>query len=363
MRRHLASLGLLLLLPSAAWANGKAFATQVPPDIPYQRALILHRDGVQTLVLQGRIETGGEDAEDLGWVVPVPGVPEVASLDAAAAEALFHNLKRRTAQRVLRPRQRVRMAVGNVVLVAAPGLGVALLVLAGRSAYGLWPRWPGPARRSAWRICFGLGLIWIGFLVDMSSLSGRVRREVEVVFHRTFDLHEVSVLRAETVDGILGWMDEHGFAAGPEDRAAFADYVDRGWVFVATRLRGPDSARQRSPDGLAAPLVLRFPAEAPVYPLALTGTGGHDSEVVVFLMSGTVFDAPGQIRLRFLDGVESGLLDPLRRAEPEGFFGEADLEFRYLHRFWDRFTAAQMADDIRFVPEPRLRPFKVGDDL
>ncbi|MFO1522595.1 MAG: hypothetical protein U1G05_11255 [Kiritimatiellia bacterium] len=82
---------LLLLSAGSARADGKMYWREaVPPTIPYQRAMIFFRDGVETLVLQSKHELPGPGkAAPIGWVVPVPAVPELASIPADVAHEAF----------------------------------------------------------------------------------------------------------------------------------------------------------------------------------------------------------------------------------------------------------------------------------
>ena len=82
---------LLLLSAGSARADGKMYWREtVPPAIPYQRAVIFFRDGVETLLLQSKYELPGSgNPAPIGWVVPVPAVPELASLPADVAHEAF----------------------------------------------------------------------------------------------------------------------------------------------------------------------------------------------------------------------------------------------------------------------------------
>jgi hypothetical protein len=55
----------------------------------------------------------------------------------------------------------------------------------------------------------------------------------------TTDAYEVTVLNASTMDALLAWLDEQGFAHSADDDAAFAHYVGEGAWFVAIEVQPP----------------------------------------------------------------------------------------------------------------------------
>ena len=78
---------IVFILPAAALADGKFYSQEkVPPGLPYQRAFIAHDGARELLILQSKFE--GE-AEDFGWVVPLPAVPELASMNAWQGARFF----------------------------------------------------------------------------------------------------------------------------------------------------------------------------------------------------------------------------------------------------------------------------------
>src|SRR4030043_1442775 len=88
---------ILWVIPKIAFGDGKFFHERIPVGIPYQRAVLLLEDGTETLILQSKYKTTEiDDANSIGWVVPVPAVPELASMDADYAKMLFFSLSRRS---------------------------------------------------------------------------------------------------------------------------------------------------------------------------------------------------------------------------------------------------------------------------
>jgi hypothetical protein len=98
MKKAMLFLALLALLAGSmpVLADGKFYwAEPVPPEVPYQRALLLLDGEQETLILQSKYRVASSAAADsFGWVVPLPPLPELASMDADAAQRLFFYLAR-----------------------------------------------------------------------------------------------------------------------------------------------------------------------------------------------------------------------------------------------------------------------------
>ena len=120
--RRLAAIGAVFMLVATGtlYADGKMYwSERIPPTIPYQRALIGFRDGTETLVLHSNYALPQAASDHpLGWVVPVPAVPEVATMPAWAASHLFGRLDGFTRPHVTR--------IGPICL-ASVGIGQILL--------------------------------------------------------------------------------------------------------------------------------------------------------------------------------------------------------------------------------------------
>ena len=80
-RRTTAALSLALVLVSStlARADGKFYSREpVPPNIPYQRALLMYDDGTETLILQSKFKgtlTPAQMASDLELVPAADNEP------------------------------------------------------------------------------------------------------------------------------------------------------------------------------------------------------------------------------------------------------------------------------------------------
>ncbi len=173
-------------------------------------------------------------------------------------------------------------------------------------------------------------------------------------------IYDVRVVRADDAGDLISWLNENDFQFDEQDTEAFDSYISRGWCFVVAIINpSEDHAEwEVAAEGLAAPLILRFPVPNPVYPIALTGTAGYDTEVLIYLASTARMCAGGRLTLRYADAsrfVFSGLLS---RAEPENFFDSDDLDFPYLSKFGDTLTPEQMSEDIIFTPAEDQTPYQ-----
>jgi hypothetical protein len=86
-------LAALLMGSVPVLADGMFYWTEsIPPEIPYQRALLLFNDGYETLIVQSKYRMSSSATSEFGWVVPVPAVPDLASIEPSLAEELFWEL-------------------------------------------------------------------------------------------------------------------------------------------------------------------------------------------------------------------------------------------------------------------------------
>lgn len=305
-----ATLGVLLA-GSAAFADGMVTGSGflarkggrvpdevvVPSVIPDQRALISHRDGRETLVIETAFEGRGTD---FAWIVPTPSVPRIEEV----SPDLF---------------PRLTEATGPVLVSRVPDLGLAgLAIVAGLVVARHGGRRGARAARTIAAGAAALALLTPAGLAPRSGEAGVVTLGTPPAFDvrlpATPEEAPVSVRQREVVGAydtvtlgardpraLVEWLATNGYAVPAGMESVAADYVRDGWVFNAMRLR-------RDGDRTGAvrihPLAFAFDTAAPVYPMRLTGVGAHPVRVEMFVAGSDRADADGFAveRCALLDG-------------------------------------------------------------
>jgi len=343
-------LAAVAALGERAQADGKFYYGEtVPPDIPYQRALIIFHEGSETLVLQSKYELPqSADTNSLGWVVPVPAVPEIASVDAEAATSFFFSASLRTSPNVTV----ISDYVGCIAVCFLLGsIGFLLLCLVEYpflSKIGL--------SKAAWkrRLSNGLIVALVAFVLSMGAVPhlGSVRG-VEVIKAEKAGIYDVKVIRGENAEAILSWLKENGFAFGDSDVHVFEDYVNRKWCFVVAKVQ-PDPETQEHrivSEGMVAPLILKFETDKAIYPLALTSIVGVSTEVLLYTLSQSKLSCGKRLTLRHAGSSKPANLIArlLETADPKtkALFENVP-ESMTLCKFKKKLSPDQMKKDLEF---------------
>ena len=86
----------VLMLGAAAAGDGKYWpepAYPATPKIPLQRAIIVHKDGIETLIVESAFES---ESPNVGWVLPLPAEPtKLAVADPGMCRSLSMCLRPR----------------------------------------------------------------------------------------------------------------------------------------------------------------------------------------------------------------------------------------------------------------------------
>jgi hypothetical protein len=185
---------------------------------------------------------------------------------------------------------------------------------------------------------------------------------VEVVDAQQLGPLGVVTLRGDDAGVVTTWLRDHGFPVPRGLEPIAQEYLDRGWLLVAVRLRGRAGGEVRR----LQPLVLRFPSDEVVYPLRMSELAAGPTRARVDVV------APEPLALRGgwpADDVD----DPGDTARGGRLFGGPLPGGRYLSSFrfaidrdgFDdpRFVAAERRDfrQVRYVYEDvALWPYALG---
>src|SRR5215831_10010425 len=235
-------LGLTCMFVSAStFADGCfVFRWNKQKDInePTQKAIILHDNNQEDLVLQVKYEG---PAEDFGWLIPVPARPEVRK----GSMEPFYELSRLTQRQFREDQMNHTMA---------------------------------------------------------ASLGGSHDEEVKVIEIKTVGAYEVAVLSTANSSALADWLAAHQFNFPKEKQSVLDQYVQRHWFFVAARVnpegngftvktavKSPDKisagTRNKLANGELHPIIISFPSEKCLFPLAISSVNGAASEISLYVLS------------------------------------------------------------------------------
>jgi len=200
-----------------------------------QQAVILYDssavNATQHLILSVSFE--GE-AEEFAWVIPVPGRPEISLSDAE----VFRELSDFTIRAIPEP-----------------------------------PKWG-----------FGCGAADVGPPSD----------GVDVIEEEVVGPYATAILAATDPTALVDWLNANGYHFPEEGEEIIAEYVDKEWYFVATRINAVDVATGIAlAEGLIEPIVLSFPTDEIVYPLRITSLSAKSPQVLLYILADKVV-APQQ---------------------------------------------------------------------
>lgn len=224
------------LVPEEARACGGTFCDVGPSAMPVdqrgENILFVIEDG--TVEAHVQIQYEGDPAK-FAWVVPVMARPEIE----AGSEALFANLLTAT----------VPTFITNPVFEDC-----------------------GPDRRN--RGGFGCS-------ADEASFDGAAGGDTDGFFDEPVDdpvvvasgvagAFEYSVLEGGTIEGVVAWLDDNGYAQDDDAPAELEGYLDKGFLFVAFKLRGGTGVDE------IHPVVIRYEGDEPCVPIRLTRIAATD---------------------------------------------------------------------------------------
>lgn len=269
---------ILLLIASVALANGVYIpdrAIEKLPSIPVQRALITHREGIETLMVESAVQA---ESANVGWILPLPQAPTtVAKGEPGTLVSLSMALRPEIVHDLHRPWM---IPLGVLALFTPPLL--ALVLTRNRSARA--------GNVVAYVLVSALLLfLWSALLPSLSREAGASAAGVEILASQRVGNYSVDVLSAAAVADLQRWLDDNGLQKlSAQAHSVISDYIARGWCFAVARL-------EVTPDTVAAPhpLAFTFPSAAPVFPMKLTALAGSKTHVELIVAADQSAEAAG----------------------------------------------------------------------
>lgn len=304
MKRILLSL-LIFCLPLAARADGMVIPAVAYPakvTIPDQRALICWSNGTERLAIETRFAGEGTN---FAWILPLPAKPLIeeatpglfTTLEYIFRPAIIHNVipwylfllvctgvvyllatvRRNTPPRISDTLVSVLVALAITPLSACAGVPLVVLL-----PYVVWRVRSGS--ESPWLI---IVLLFLALLMSSMLLPalgtagvGGTGSEVSILSHETIGAYDTTTITAKEPRALVEWLQDNGYMVPPAANKIVSNYVNRGWVFVATRLRRDSSGQAISSPH---PLCFTFQTDRAVYPMQLTGIGNRNLTVELFV--------------------------------------------------------------------------------
>jgi len=356
---------LLLLFSSPAFADGKFYIPQdrevIPPDLPYQRAIIAHDGEYELLILQSKFE--GE-AKDFGWIVPVPSFPRISSMDEEISHEIFSAIDKISKPNLIS----IKKLLIYCIFIVAAGLIVVLIAqTANRSAQGKGSTKLFFMGKSSTFIFIVLFILFLSYFFGNSmmsvflptfSISGKVR----ILDSRRIGICNVKVIQSDSSENLLLWLAENRYQYDESDRDVFNRYVEQGMCFVVAKIT-PDYLENAElktfRSSFLDPLVLLFRCREVFYPLALTGTIGKDTVVLLYVFhENKLIDPSGRMTLRYFG--ERHINDYMENVIPVQniISGKFNLKKKGLTKFRARLSAGDMSKDLILEKASNNSPYR-----
>ncbi|HXH61939.1 MAG TPA: DUF2330 domain-containing protein [Fimbriimonadaceae bacterium] len=230
-------------------ADGSYFAPKdLPtPDMPQQRALLIHNDGTETLVVESAVSS---KSGDLAWIVPVPSKPTEVS---AATYGTVATLPEVMGPEWMYPDTQL-LEFGAVSLLIV--LVVAAIELKRRRV---------PPHTFVLESLLLLVIWFLAFSMLFAALGSGPIDEL-AGWSRIGNL-ESAIVGSQSPSEVIAWLKDNGFAVSQQQADVIAAESKAGWWFVVTRASGGQGAA--SPQ----PLKIVFKTDKSIYPMQLTSVG------------------------------------------------------------------------------------------
>ena len=306
----------LLISAGRVFADGKVFQQQYEAkvNIPDQQAVISFSSGVEKLVIQTAFEGSGTN---FAWVVPLPSAPSVKPMTKGFFDSPRLMFQPRLVHKVhfyaigllfvvgvgwlglrsVRDETDIAadlpwcflLAAGAGLATGSPVLAVLALILT--VCTRIFARSEGSLGKFMLvALAFSVVLVappgrnFYGSYVTLGEQASAVRYEpadgVTVISTQRAGVFDVTTIRGTNAAGVSDWLRKNHYDPGTNARQAIAEYVKRGWVFVASKVhRDGAEAGYTTLD----PLAFTFLSKDAVYPTRLTAVDNGDCAMRLYV--------------------------------------------------------------------------------
>ncbi len=115
---------------------------------------------------------------------------------------------------------------------------------------------------------------------DNDSDSG-----VTVIGTQTVGIYDTTTLSATDPRALTDWLEENGYHLPSQGEEIVKYYVDRGWYFVAMKIRRAVDPRYMWYEGGIQPISLKFSSHKMVYPMKITAVSSTDTELLLYIFA------------------------------------------------------------------------------
>ena len=202
-------------------------------ESPNQRALIIHDNNKETLVVQVKYQG---DVEKFSWVLPVPSIPEENSI-TTVSDSIFTHLHDRTQPK--------------------------LFIYSTRN--------------------YGKGSMDAG-----SNSDAEIYQETGVNVWENLQVgpYEIAVISSPTSQALINWLIENGYDFPEQANQIIEFYTQKNWYFVAMRVSVANQLEKSNSTyqaGLPA-IKMTFKSEKPVFPLRISElTSAKENEIELYV--------------------------------------------------------------------------------
>ena len=238
----------LLSVCVPSFGDGKAFSgldfSSLRPVMEReQRAVILHRDGVEKMLIAVSLELSEED--NALWIFPIPGAPERVKLDVVDSFPQFRGRD---------PRQKAKGIIMNVEIIA-----------------------------------LATQIYTVPFIMMMPHLG----RDAGVADIKLFSIHKeiekwgihTEAITAESIEGLEDYLKAKNVGIDKSELKAFEDYLSKEYVLVIVWISSREQLLEKFPEYGTGKrisqerwpcLYVEFDTERAFYPLRPTSTYGAE---------------------------------------------------------------------------------------